>query len=95
MYSDASRIKMYLSLGVPVIASGVPELQADIFIHNAGSVFGRYNSYVTELEIRDSVLELMDPARQQEKAWNAYKLAEKYLADNIFSEEFEFLCSRL
>lgn len=85
-YSDSSRIKLYASLGVPTIASGVPSLEEEV---SRGKI-GIYIPY-TSSALQEAVLQLTDEGFHTQAAQACFQFASDYTADKVFPPELKIL----
>lgn len=83
-FGDPSKIKAFLSFGIPVITTNVFEFSKEISKEKAGIVMKEYsiNSFIASVELCIS--------KHQEMSKNAYLLAKKYNYKNIYSKLFTF-----
>jgi glycosyltransferase involved in cell wall biosynthesis len=83
-YADPSRIKDYISCGLPVITTNVPEISEDIDQIKAGKIVNyTIRSFV------EGIVDLINSDHFFEYKLNAYKLALKYNWREIFSQVIE------
>ena len=80
-YSDASRLKLYISQGTPVIVAGVPELGKQVQAFEAGLDV----SYSVE-GLVEAVLKLCQQVENEAYSLGAARLAESLSAERVFSE---------
>ncbi len=85
-YSDASRIKSALAVGVPSIVSGIQELGQEVQDWGAGVLI----PYEKESLVK-AVEFLMDEQENTKASLAAYELAGEYLAERIVQRELSFL----
>lgn len=83
-YGDPGKIKRYLSLGIPVIATNVLEFSKEIKKSKAGIIID-YNNPGAFI---DAVNNIMTEYAEYSK--NAYKLSQKYYYKKIYPQMFDF-----
>lgn len=83
-YSDAGKPKVYLSAGLPVIITKVPEIADEIGEYKAGVVIA-----YAKKELADAIIRfLVDDKVYIEYRRNAIELSKKYIWENIFYKAF-------
>ena len=83
-YSDVGKPKVYLSAGMPVVITKVPEIALEIDKKKAGIAVNYHQSDFVKAVV--TLLENDSLYREYRK--NAIKLSKKYLWDNIFTDAF-------
>ena len=83
-YGDPGKIKRYLSLGIPVIATNVFEFSEELKKSKAGAIV----SYDKPEEFMGAVDKIMENYKEYSK--NALKLSNKFYYKKIYPEIFEF-----
>lgn len=83
-YGDAGKVKLYLSLGLPVIITDIFEFAKEIDRNKAGEII-RYDN---PKELIKAIGKVMSNYKQYQR--NALKLAEKLYYKKIYPEMFKF-----
>lgn len=83
-YGDPGKIKRYLSLGIPVIATDVLEFSKEVKRSKAGVIID-YNNTNAFIDAVKSII-----ARYPEYSKNAYVLSQKYYYKKIYPKIFTF-----
>lgn len=84
-FADATRAKIYMSKGLPVIITDVPPLAREIDREGAGLVI-RYD----KTELAEAIIRLLaDEPFYRQCRENAIRLISKYQVDNIFRSAFQ------
>jgi len=87
-YTDPGKVKIYLSLGLPIVISRVPRVATEIEKMNCGIAFDPDN----KKELISAVLRLLkDDVFFYSCRINSLKLAEEYRWDKVFERAFSFL----
>jgi len=81
-YTDPGKLKVYLSLGLPIVVNDVPLFAQEIHKHRAGLSVDPSNNDNFYNALKKL---LMDKEMQKECTANAVLLAKKYHWDNIFT----------
>jgi glycosyltransferase involved in cell wall biosynthesis len=85
-YADPTKIKDYLSCGLPVIVTNVPEVASEVEKKRAGMIV----EYSAE-DLADAVIKLLGSSELEQFQRNAYSMALEYDWSRLFSRTIE-LC---